>query len=414
MLKINSKIIILVMWLSAITVVSQNSTNSPYTRYGYGELANRSFGAGRAMGGIGIGLRSSKQINPMNPASYSSMDSLTFMFDFGASAQRSWYTDGTNSQSDFNGNVEYMAMQFPLHERIAVSIGMLPYSHVGYRFSQVSYTNGMAYSELFEGQGGLNQLYGGLSINLLKGSLSTVAIGANLNYMFGSIAHNATSAFDADNSTYVISTEQFRIRSVIPDFGLQGSIRTNKTDVFVAGFTYTPKTRLGSHTYRTITTSTVTSDTIDNLGYDTPVSYGIGVSYTRDNKFIAAADFTYQNWKEAAFAGENGLFGDRIKIAVGGEFIPNLFSRPYINKMRYRAGVNYARSYIKVNDKGYDEYAATFGVGLPITDGRSYLNVSFEYVNIKPELKNMVDEKYFRMTISYTFNELWFVKRKVD
>jgi len=51
---------------------------------------------------------------------------------------------------------------------------------------------------------------------------------------------------------------------------------------------------------------------------------------------------------------------------------------------------------------------------LPITDGRSYLNVSFEYVNIKPELKNMVDEKYFRMTISYTFNELWFVKRKVD
>ena len=72
-----------------IFVMAQNGTNSPYTRYGYGDLSNRSFGAGRSMGGVGIGLRSSKQINPMNPASYSSMDSMTFLFDFGASAQLS-------------------------------------------------------------------------------------------------------------------------------------------------------------------------------------------------------------------------------------------------------------------------------------------------------------------------------------
>lgn len=39
-------------------------------------LADRSFGAGRAMGGIGYGLRSSKQINPLNPASYTSIDSM--------------------------------------------------------------------------------------------------------------------------------------------------------------------------------------------------------------------------------------------------------------------------------------------------------------------------------------------------
>ena len=68
------------VWLTLLSAGAQNNTASPYTRFGYGELADRSFGAGRAMGGIGVGLRSPKQINPMNPASYSCMDSLTFIF----------------------------------------------------------------------------------------------------------------------------------------------------------------------------------------------------------------------------------------------------------------------------------------------------------------------------------------------
>ena len=66
------------------------------TRFGFGEIADRSFGAGRAMGGVGIGLRSPEQINPMNPASYSCMDSLTFIFDFGASMKASSFKDQSN------------------------------------------------------------------------------------------------------------------------------------------------------------------------------------------------------------------------------------------------------------------------------------------------------------------------------
>ena len=52
-----------------LPLMAQNNTNSPYTRFGYGDLGERSFGAGRAIGGVGYGLRSPKQINPMNPAS---------------------------------------------------------------------------------------------------------------------------------------------------------------------------------------------------------------------------------------------------------------------------------------------------------------------------------------------------------
>ena len=32
--------------------IAQNNTNSPYTRYGYGDLSDQSFGNSKAMGGI--------------------------------------------------------------------------------------------------------------------------------------------------------------------------------------------------------------------------------------------------------------------------------------------------------------------------------------------------------------------------
>ncbi|MCC8144260.1 MAG: hypothetical protein LIO97_10510 [Tannerellaceae bacterium] len=97
MLKTDKVLIISLLIVAQLSLWAQNNTNSPYTRFGYGELANRSLGAGRAMGGVGFGLRSAKQINPLNPASYSAIDSLTFLFDVGVIGQFSWYSDNNES-----------------------------------------------------------------------------------------------------------------------------------------------------------------------------------------------------------------------------------------------------------------------------------------------------------------------------
>lgn len=63
---------------------------------------------------------------------------------------------------------------------------------------------------------------------------------------------------------------------------------------------------------------------------------------------------------------------------------------------------------------GYKEYGASLGLGLPLIDNRSIVNVSFEYVKVKPEHVSMIDEQYFRVTVNYTFNERWFFKFKLD
>ncbi|MDH6533974.1 hypothetical protein D0T51_03065 [Parabacteroides sp. 52] len=434
MLKMNRGVVIIsILIVAQLSVWAQNNTNSPYSRFGYGELANRSFAAGRAMGGIGYGLRSSKQINPMNPASYTSMDSLTFLFDFGAQAQMSWYDDGTNKQRYTNGNVEYMAMQFPLHKRIAMSVGLLPYSFVGYEFGGYKDEGDQPYSETFVGTGGLNELYAGLSIDIWKKRLS---VGANIGYLFGNIDHEQNAVFysadaEADNS---YRKQRIEVRDMKMDFGIQYTHPLSRTNRLVFGAVYSPAKKLHTKSYdifhlgSSSSAGTTTTDTISNQRFDLPSSFGLGASFVKDNKLTIGADVMYEAWEKAYFFDKKSNFDNRFRVAAGVEYIPNQTSRKYLQNIKYRAGAHYGNSYVNVNMKeggvskkyGYDEYGVSVGFGLPIKmgmqlhDNRSYINLSIEYVKVSPAIRTMIDEQYLRFAINYTFNELWFLKQKVD
>lgn len=421
MLKVNKVVIFGILIFTQLSLVAQNNTNSPYTRYGYGELADRSFGAGRAMGGIGYGLRSSKQINPLNPASYTGMDSLTFLFDFGASAQLSWFNDGTNKQNNINGNVEYLALQFPITRRIAMSAGLLPYSYVGYNYgSRTKMQDGKIYQSQFIGTGGLNELYGGLSIDIWKKRL---ALGVNGGFLFGNITHEQQLAFTS--SGYPTSRKQrIEVRDMKFNFGLQYTHPLSAAERLTIGAVFSPGKNLNVDTYETTATtgSETKTDTISNQAMDIPDSYGFGLSYAKDNKLTVGADFLFEKWGNARFFDRKGDFKDRIRLAGGAEFIPDHMKKSFFNRVRYRAGVHYSNSYLRVNQSaennyngyGYNEYGASVGLGVPLIDNRSLINISFEYVKIRPGDRSLIDEQYFRFTVNYTFNERWFMKFKVD
>ncbi|MDR2920223.1 MAG: hypothetical protein LBV72_12780 [Tannerella sp.] len=413
MLKINRVAVVLGLLLFVnVSLIAQNSTNSPYTRYGFGSIADRSFGAGRSMGGIGYGLRSSRQINPMNPASYSSMDSLTFLFDAGATIHRSWYDDGLYSQKDINGNFEYAAMQFPLTSQLAMSVGVLPYSHVGYDFyKQTTTSDNLTYAERFKGTGGLNEVYVGLSIDIWKKRL---ALGANVSYLFGSVNRETQLT-----SISVYTKNKVNVHNLKYDFGIQYTHPLSKTERLTLGVVYSPKIKLKATAYDLVSSSSdfsslISGDTVRNHGYDIPNVYGVGLSYTKDNKMILAADVSFQEWSKAQFEGTSKNYKNMLKVALGGEYIPNNFTRSYMKRVRYRAGLHYDNSYLKIDGSSYNEYGATVGMGFPLMDNRSFINASVEYVNVSPESSTLIKEQYLRLTISYTFNEYWFFKRKVD
>ena len=122
-----------------MTTMAQSGVNSPYTRYGFGQLSDQSFGNSKAMGGIAYGLRNGLQINAANPASYSAVDSLTFLFDAGMSLQNTNFQENGVKTNAKNSTIDYIAMQFRLWERMGMTAGFLPYSSVGYNMSQTQF-----------------------------------------------------------------------------------------------------------------------------------------------------------------------------------------------------------------------------------------------------------------------------------
>ena len=161
----NRKIIISAIFaIASVYAFAQSSTNSPYTRFGFGDLSDQIFTSNAAMGGVGHALRSSRHINTMNPASYTSVDSLSFMFDIGFSMKSSNYEENGIKSNARNSSFDYLAIQFRLHPRLGMAIGFTPFSTVGYNFSNSNYvsnSNTVSVTNSYTGDGGTNVVFAG-------------------------------------------------------------------------------------------------------------------------------------------------------------------------------------------------------------------------------------------------------------
>ncbi len=423
MSKINAGLLLFAIVLMPWIAFAQNTTNSPYTRYGYGKLANQASGNQKGMGGIGYGLRDSRNINPINPASFSRVDSMTFMVDVGVSTEIAWYNEGGDKVKKNNGKLDYVAMQFPLYKGLGMGFGFEPVSAVGYQYGQSSSLSpSVTETRSYTGSGGINQLYGAISYNFAK----QLSLGVNVAYAFGNIYHNQQITNTQTASNTGMSRDTLRTGGVTLDVGLQYTL-PYKDGQFVLGLVYAPKMDIGSKiahgdfNYNSSTGVLVNDDHVvyEDVHVEMPETYGIGLTYNKFHRWTAGADFEYQKWADtqspqvSSFQSTDTL-QNRMRINAGGEFIPNARGRNYFGRMSYRIGGYYSDSYIQVQGAGYKEYGASLGFGFPLLDNRSVINVAFEYTKIKPDVVKLVDEQYFKCTVSYTFNELWFFKRKVQ
>src|SRR3712207_888040 len=87
----------LLLALTSVMRAQSNSTESPYSRFGFGHLDRQTPHALRGMGGISSAVRDRMIINPMNPASYTAVDSMTFLFDFGVSVGMNMLAEGNKT-----------------------------------------------------------------------------------------------------------------------------------------------------------------------------------------------------------------------------------------------------------------------------------------------------------------------------
>lgn len=412
-------LVLLLVILSGMAV-AQNNTNSPYTRYGYGQLADQGSGNSKAMGGIAYGLRDKHQINFVNPASYTAVDSLTFIFDGGISLQNTNFSDGIVKQNAKNSSFDYITMQFRAGKRAAVSLGLLPYSNVGYNISKYTENTNVPESSSFlkySGVGGLHRFYLGAGFKILK----NLSVGANFSYLWGDITQNLEETFPKNSSilpftrTFNVSISSYKL-----DLGAQYTHQFGKKHAATLGVVFSPGHNLGNDSYvRDVTgnqTTGVTVNTRDStITTGIPATLGVGMTYVYDNRLTLGVDAMFQDWSKTAFMNQRDALSKRGKIAVGAEYLPNPMSRSYFAHVKYRLGAYYSRPYYKIHgERAADEYGITAGFGLPIPRTHSILSISAQYVRTQGMQAAFLNENTLRICVGVTFNERWFLKSKVN
>lgn len=415
----------------SMPVKAQSGTNSPYSQYGIGILADQSQGFNRGMNGLSLGLRYSDQVNVLNPASYSAVDSLTMIFDVGLSGQITNFNEGGKKINARNADFEYAVGAFRLLPKVGLSVGLIPFSNVGYSYYNISKIgqSTITSTKTYSGSGGFHQAFVGIGWSILE----NLSIGANLSYLWGTYDKSISIS---SSDTYVnteVRTYSTQVSNYKLDLGLQWQKQITKNGLLTIGATYGLGHNLNSDVEaKTTSTNSQTgvseeSSSVIEDGLSVPHSFGLGASLRLADKLTFGVDYILQKWgsldfpeidgtKDGEYVMQSGLLKDRNKLTLGCEWIPNAQSSRFFDRIHYRLGTSYATPYIKVNGlEGPKEYSVSAGFGIPIINkynNRSLLNISGQWIHSSAQ--NLITENTFRINIGITFNERWFMKWKVE
>ncbi|MCH3985452.1 MAG: hypothetical protein LKK50_07840 [Prevotella sp.] len=431
------KLILAVFFLTAISlsVMAQSGTNSPYSAYGLGELADQTTGFNRGMNGVALGFREHNQVNYLNPASYSAIDSLSFIFDMGFSGQSTHFREAGKTLNAKNADLEYVVAGFRAFRHLGVSFGMVPFTNVGYDYTlsgNVGNATSTTYTNTYSGSGGVHQVYLGTGWELFKG----FSLGANVSYLWGDYDRTISNAYSDSYVNTLTRDYTGTFKNYKLDFGLQYTCKLLKKDWLTVGLIYTPGHSIGGEPKVIVTstnsqTSVAEADTLGgkSLHLSIPDMFGAGLTWNHNNQLKIGFDYTLQKWgkldypeledndqSQSSYVLKSGILKDRQKVTLGGEYCHGEYDRHFLGRLRYRAGFSYATPYTTINGaNGPKEYSASFGFGIPIVNSlnnRSFLNISAQWVH--RSASGMINENTFRINIGITFNERWFQKFKVE
>ena len=422
--------------------VAQNddakNTFSPYSFYGIGDLATSGFTSQRGMGGIGIGLRTNRAINYMNPAALSVQDTLSFMFDFGAEMQNYYLSTHNNSTASNSFNMHHIAMSFPVWNKMVLALSVMPYSNVGYNVKQKE-TNPAIINEVgditytHQGEGGLNQVMMSLGYSLRalfpNSVLSRFSVGAQAQYIFGSIDRYSNITFTTDPSNANVNSGQhIKANNFTFGLGLQYDMPIKDKYHLTVGATYLFKNDMSvrkiDFAYRNggWGTDTTRYDVDDNALLSVPASIGFGATIKNGDKWLVGFDYTYRNWSNTAFEVNNNTAAAKSFKATpehmfraGFETTPNRNDiRYFFKRWTYRAGLYYEQTYMKFGDTQINNYGMTFGVGVPLGTRNNAINISTELGQRGTLDNDLIRETYWKISVGVSLYDIWFVKQRFE
>jgi hypothetical protein len=399
-------ILILALLIFKLGSVSSQTTSSPYSIFGLGYLEGNSIGPFKAMGGTSIAFLSDKSINIMNPASYSGLDSLLTIFEVGVFGKYTIFSTSRENQSLVNANLKYMVMGFRITPWLATSFGFSPYSSVGYNITTKAPVEGTnkEYTETFSGDGGVNQVYLGGSVRLLK----NLSLGFNAAYLFGNITHAESStefAYYLDDATYISNFDL--------NYGLNYQLKVKKWK-YNLGLIYGNSKKLKTKNVTTIQTVTET-ETLRSRKVKFSIPQNIGAGFAISKGFFSAGiDYEWSKWEDVKFTNNYLQTRNSNRYSFGVEF-----PSPGVNKgtgkmILYRFGGEYRQSYLVIDDTPVDYRALTIGAGIPLNGAISTANVALELGQNGTTKGGLFKESFITLHLDLALRALWFEKRKYN
>jgi hypothetical protein len=411
--------------LMATGSTAQISVNSPYSRFGVGDLTTRKDAYLFSMGGLSMAVSSNRQINPYNPAANYAFDSLSFIFSGGIIASTgNLKTDQLTGRTNY-ATLGYLLFGFPITHWLKTTIGLTPYSNIGYNITGNEIIENVGSTDFqYSGTGGLNEFYANASVELVK----DLAIGAKLSYLFGK--GNLSRIIFFPDSVGLLNTrvdDYIEVGDLIYELGLQ--YHRNITDKLTLGFggVYAPQqkvnatenylarsffpTTLGVESFRDTIMSRLKNKGTINL----PDKYGFGFTLQSTDQWMVGADYQWQNWSNYKAFERNDSLQNTMQISIGGEFSPSQsIMANYWSRVKYRAGFRYNKTYLDLRDTRINEFGISFGLGLPIPRSYSTMNVGFEVGKRGTTASGLIENSFLRVTLGIAVWERWFVKNKYN
>ncbi len=440
-----------VLCLSGMLMEAQNQNvniqpkiNSPFSRYGLGDLVDPFYVAQAGMAGLTAAFYDPYTLNILNPASLSQLQATSF--EVGFNAKYSSLKADEVSEGVWSGNLNYLALGFPLINpinkaldrrqsplKLGMAFALQPYTEVGYNVETIlEKENTGPTTNSLKGTGGTYRIHWGNGIGF-----KDFTAGVTLGYQFGKLTNSRRVVFDSVEYAYTtefldeISTSGFFWRA-----GVQYTHHFKKPNAQGVRINSGKRLIFGLHGNSTSEFNTNTSlfyqrystlyGTRDTLAYDDevkqkgtlPSEWTAGVSFENVNKLRLGVEYGVSNWTEYSNeAKPETSFADAWHVALGGEYIPNHLSyNNYFQKVRYRFGAYYNKDPRTFDGEQLSEYGITLGMGMPIVMARqrvSFVNLALEVGQFG--LTDTLKETFVKIALGFTLNDnTWFFKRKFN
>ncbi|MEQ6123061.1 hypothetical protein AAON49_02525 [Pseudotenacibaculum sp. MALMAid0570] len=426
------RIIFFITALVTIQAFSQRSSSSPYSIFGVGEEFGTRTVEQISMGSIGAAYSSNQYLNFINPASLSELRYATYVFGILNNGLR--IKDADTNQSSTSTSLSYFSFGFPLNDKMGVVFGMQPTSAVGYSLvNTIEDTDGNIVDRTqFTGDGAVNRVYGGLGVKLFKG----FSVGFEADFLFGNITNDVVNG-RLDVALGTKNTEIANIRGASIKVGAQyktqikedlnlhvgGSIKLSNTlratgDEYLYSFT---RGTFGSEIPRDTISATSLRGKLER-----PLETIVGIGLGKQNKWYAGVNYKVQDALLPTGYLDNSAqsfrYGNSSRISFGGFYLPKVNSiSSYWERVTYRAGFRYEKTGLLVNGvptgttfTAIDDFGISFGLGLPLGNRISNVNVGFEYGKRGTQDNGLLQENYLNLRLSLSLNDIWFKKRKID